>query len=141
MRYLCCDPTYALGTPPDILLQRTIYNGPKFVVFPDLWPYVGHCLELGLNIGLVIAKESGDPSQYFSWATSDWMMPRIKWFIGNEMTSIGPSSWTMTPSEHSSLWQACTGLHGSRFIGGVADGDPNALIPYLQPDSNGISVH
>jgi hypothetical protein len=141
MRYLCIDPRWPGGTPPENLLTQTIYSGVRFVVFPELWPQVGHYLELGLDVQLVIAKESGDPAQYFSWATSDWMRPRISWVAGNEPTSTGPSSWTMTPNEYRSLWQACLGLHGSLFVAGMADGDPANARPYLQPDAAGLSVH
>ena len=30
-RYLCCDPRYPEGTPPDALLTKTFYAGPRFV--------------------------------------------------------------------------------------------------------------
>ena len=140
-RFLRCDPHWPEGTPPDVLLTRTIYGGVSFVAFPDLWPYVGHCLELGLDINLVIARESGDPAQYYDWATSDWMIPRMVWTIGNEPTSTGPSSWRMTPDEYRSLWTKCRRLHGARWVAGMADGDPEQAKPYLQPDMDGLTVH
>src|SRR5260370_32167926 len=80
-RFLCCDPRYSQGTPPDVLLTRTLYGGGRFVAFPELWPYVGHCLELGLDVALVLAQESGDPAQYADWASSDWMTPRVNLFV------------------------------------------------------------
>lgn len=141
MRYLCCDPRYPEGTPPDHLLTKTIYSGVRFVVFPELWPQVGHFLELGLNVALVIAKESGDPAQYMDWASSNWMWGRVKWFIGNEPDGSGDSSWTMTPAEYQDLWIACKMLHGQRWIGGMVSGSVPAARPYLQTNAAGLGVH
>jgi hypothetical protein len=140
-RYLCCDPRYPQGTPPDSLLTKTFYSGPRFVVFPELWPYVGHCLELGLDVALVIARESGDPAQYFDWATSDWMLPRVKWFVGNEPDGSGESSWIMAPAAYAVLWDNCRGLHGERWIAGMCSGDVQRARQYLQPDAAGLGVH
>lgn len=140
-RYLCIDPAWSGGTPPDVLLTRTIYTGARWAVKPDQWPYVGHCLELGLNVALVIDSDSGDPAQYFDWATSDWMLSRVKWFVGNEPDGSGPASWTMTPDQYGVLWQSATGLHGERWIAGMVSGDTTRARQYLQPDAAGLGVH
>lgn len=141
MRYLCIDPAWSGGTPPDVLLQRTIYGGARWAVKPDQWGYVGHCLELGLNVALVIDSDSGDPAQYADWATSDWMLARVKWFVGNEMDGTGESSWIMTPAQYSDLWEAGKVLHGERWIGGVCSGDVKRAKPYLKSDAAGLGVH
>ena len=143
-RYLCIDPRYDLGTPPDALVTKTIYSGVRFVVFPDSWPEVSHYLELSpnLDIQLVIARESGDPAQYMDWATSDWMRPRVSWVIGNEPDGPdGGSSWVMTPEEYQQLWDSCKGLSGARWLAGMCSGDVERARQYLQPDAAGLMVH
>jgi hypothetical protein len=140
-RFLCTDPSWWGGTAPDCLLRYTVYSGQRFVAKPGMWDVVGHTLELGLDVGLVIAKESGDPAQYSDWATSDWMFTRVNWFIGNEMDNVGPSSWTMNPDDYRTLWNACKVLHGKRWVGGLASGDPSKAKLYYQPDADGMTAH
>jgi hypothetical protein len=138
-RFLASDLRWPGGTPPDILLTRTIYSGVRFVVFPDIWDQVG---QLSLDVAPVLAKESGDPAQYADWFTSDWMKPRVHWFIGNEMDGIeGGSSWVMDAGEFSALWDASRVLNGERWIGGVCSGDVERARPYLQPDAAGLGIH
>lgn len=140
-RYLCIDPEWSGGTPPDNILTSTIYSGVRFVARPDLWPVVGRMLTIGVNVQLVIARESGNPAQYFDWATSDWMLPRVSWVVGNEPDGSGPSSWTMTTMEYAMLWQASRGLHGARWVAGMVSGNTAKARQYLQPDAAGMAVH
>jgi hypothetical protein len=141
-RFLASDLRWPGGTPPDILLTRTIYQGVRFVVFPEIWDQVGHMLELGLDVAPVLAKESGDPTQYTDWFGSDWMKPRVHWFIGNEMDGVDEgSSWVMDSAEFGDLWQASRVLNGERWIGGMSSGDVGRARPYLQPDAAGLAVH
>lgn len=140
-RYLAVDPRWPGGTPSDTLMTRTIYSGPRFVVFPDSWPSVGHYLNLGQTVALVLARESGDPAQYADWATADWMLDRVHWFVGNEMDGSGPASWTMTPAEYADLWWRSRVLHGRRWVGGLCSGDVVRARDYVQPDMYGLGVH
>jgi len=102
---------------------------------------VGHYLELGLYLALVLDADSGDPAAYNDWGSSDWMIPRIAWFIGNEMDGGPPASWVMSPADYGTLWQRTAGLHGDRYVGGVCSGSPERARPYLQPAAAGLSVH
>jgi hypothetical protein len=126
-RFLASDLRWPGGTPPDILLT---------------WDQVGHMLELGLDVAPVLAKESGDPAQYADWFTSDWMKPRVHWFIGNEMDGVDEgSSWVMDSAEFVDLWQASRVLNGERWIGGMISGDVERARQYLKPDAAGLGVH
>ena len=141
MRYLCIDPAWSGGTPPDHLVTRTIYGGARWAVKPDQWSICGHYLELGLNLALVIDSDSGDPSQYADWFTSDWMKSRVAWFVGNEPDGDGPSSWIMDPDTYDVLWQESSCLHGARWVAGMCSGDPARAKPYLQIGAAGLAIH
>ncbi len=138
-RHLCIDPEWL--EVPDCVLTRTFYTGVRFVARPDLWPEVGRFLELGLNVQLVIARESGDVAQYAEWATSEWMWSRISWVVGNEPDGTGEASWIMDPAHYAELWDTARVLSGPRWIAGMCSGNVQLAKPYLQPDAAGLAIH
>jgi hypothetical protein len=140
MKFLAIDPRWDGGTPSDDLARR--FDGVRFVAFPNGWDHVGHYLDMGLLVDLVLARESGDPAQYVGWATDEWFRERLRWIVGNEPDGSGASSWTMTPKQYRVLWKrAAMFLNGERWIAGMCSGDPARAAQYAQHDAAGWVVH
>lgn len=134
MRVLCIDPNHLGGTPPIELAAQ--YNGLRFVTFPHLWPVVSVLLYWGWTVQLVLARESGDPEQYATWAHE-----RLVWVVGNEPDGEGPSSWKMTPAEYDALWVRARCLQGDRYVAGMSSGDVQKASFYVKRDAVGIVAH
>src|SRR3990167_9425419 len=90
-----------LGGQPGVDELRALGVGwVRVVALPGIGYHVNRYHQGGICVAGVIARESGDPSQY----------RQIPWdavIVGNEMDTVGPSSWTMSPEEFYVLWYTC----------------------------------
>lgn len=141
MRFLATDPAWDPGSPPDELIESDFDGGVRFVARPELWPAVGHFLNMGRHVALVLARESGDPEQYAEWGTAEWMHDKLHWIVGNEPDGEGEASWIMSPREYRALWIRSRCLKGERWIAGMCSGDVARAAKYLQADATGLTVH
>jgi hypothetical protein len=139
MQFLCIDPAWSGGTPPDEVVAR--FDGVRFVARPDLWDAVSSYLDADKKVMLVITSQSGPVEQYADWASADWFADRVYWTIGNEPDGEGEASWIMSPDEYAELWARARCLHGQRFIAGMCSGQPDIAVQYVQPDADGLCVH
>jgi hypothetical protein len=147
------------GVPPLTRSRRPGADGIRLVAFdnPDFFAYAEKCLGWGLEVGVVLARESFPTTDYAGFAAfyAERLVPTL-WCVGNEMDSYlnqGPSdsSWSMRPAEYASgLWHpvATTILdrqpEAKLVVGGLVSGQPwwaSGLKPLLDPAPWGWDAH
>jgi hypothetical protein len=101
----------------------------RIVAMPDvdLTGYFGHCRALGLQIMLVLARESGGDYAAYQRRYGS-LIDCLQ--VGNEPDQDGESSWTMSPVELASLGRAARQVFGPGMpivAAGLASGHPEWL--------------
>lgn len=100
----------------------------RIVAMPDvdLTGYFGHCRALGLQIMLVLARESGGDYAAYQRRYGT-LIDALQ--VGNEPDIDSPSSWTMSPVELASLGRSARQIFWTLPIvaAGLASGQPDWL--------------
>ena len=141
------DPLNQLGRPSPSVLKEMGFSWVRMVARPGAEWYASQCIQSGLNIILLLARESFNsipiPEQVASYAR---YFPATIWQIGNEMDQQGESSWSMTQDDYRGLVYSCVNsIHSvnpdAKIIsGGLASGNPSWWTLDDLP-IDGIAVH
>jgi hypothetical protein len=147
VRAVCCDALNSGARPTSLRLRHLGVTGVRLVArnHPDFYSY---CKTLnGLEIAVVLARESFEDENYTAMSTmyANAIRPAL-WLVGNEPNSTGDASWTMTNGEHEYMFNRCRAgirqVDGTTpvYIGGML-GDPTWLRIEKYDKPNGIDVH
>lgn len=124
------DPSNEAAYVDPATLPGLGFDTASMVLLPGILPYLLRCREVGLAIWGVLARESGEPSQYRHYPL-DYLE------VGNEPDTLSPSSWTMAPEDFYALWYYCKDVlfpHLNLVIGGLASGNTWRGEQYLCVD-------
>ena len=133
-------------------------TGVRIVAFDDerFFTYAHALLEAGLEVAIVIARESCADDDFGGWAS--FYAQRIRataWIPGNEedaylLAAPSPPSWKMTPAEYAAFWDACAYAiravqpDAHVVVGGLVSGQPSyldELLPLLDPVPYAVDIH
>jgi predicted chitinase len=115
----------------------------RIVAMPDvdLTGYFGHCRALGLQIMLVLARESGGDYAAYQRRYGS-LIDCLQ--VGNEPDQDGESSWTMSPVELASLGRSARQVFGQDMpivTAGMASGHPEWLAGMDLSWADAVAFH
>lgn len=159
MSWLAVDALNSGGCPSPDEIAEAGASGIRLVAFdnPDFFAYAEKCLGWGLEVGVVLARESFPTDDFAGFAAfyAERLTPTL-WSCGNEMDAYllgeaSPSSWKLRPAEYAyGLWHPVAHTIRDRqpeakvVVGGLVSGQPwwaSGLKPLLDPAPWGWDAH